>query len=91
MNNRPVQFPIDGTLDLHTFNPRDVKHLVPDYIKECRKRKILHLRIIHGKGTGVLRRKVHSILKKNPYVMDYHLAGIDGGSWGATIVDLKPT
>jgi DNA-nicking Smr family endonuclease len=90
MSNGPVQFPIDGTLDLHTFNPRDVKYLVPDYIKECRKRKILHLRIIHGKGTGVLRRKVHSILNKNPYVIDYHLAGIDGGSWGATIVDLKP-
>ncbi|HKJ31092.1 MAG TPA: Smr/MutS family protein [Balneolales bacterium] len=86
----PVQFPIDGTLDLHTFNPRDVKHLVPDYIKECRKHKIIHLRIIHGKGKGILRRKVHKILDKNPYVVDYHLAGIDGGSWGATIVDLKP-
>jgi dsDNA-specific endonuclease/ATPase MutS2 len=85
-----VQMPIDGVLDLHTFQPRDVKYLVPDYIEECRKRGILELRIIHGKGTGALRKSVHAILDRLPEVADYQLGGLGSGSWGATLVTLHP-
>jgi dsDNA-specific endonuclease/ATPase MutS2 len=85
-----VQMPIDGVLDLHTFQPRDVKYLVPDYIEECRKRGILELRIIHGKGTGTLRKSVHAILDRLPEVADYQLGGLGSGSWGATLVTLHP-
>jgi len=85
----PVEFPIDGILDLHTFRPEDVKGLVPEYINACKKRGILHLRIIHGKGHGVLRTIVHSILAKHPLVKSYRLDPEPGGSWGATLVDLK--
>ncbi|HWR68032.1 MAG TPA: Smr/MutS family protein, partial [Desulfomonilia bacterium] len=53
---------VDGTLDLHMFSPRDIKDLVPDYLEECREKGILSVRIIHGKGTGTLRRTVHAIL-----------------------------
>ena len=67
----PVEIPIDGTLDLHTFHPREVKELVPDYLQECRRRGILSVRIVHGKGTGQLRKKVHSVLKKLPYVTEF--------------------
>ncbi|MDP6775448.1 MAG: Smr/MutS family protein [Candidatus Latescibacteria bacterium] len=88
--DEPVEFPIDGTLDLHTFHPRDVKELVPDYLEACRERGILDVRIIHGKGTGALRETVHAILRRLPEVVDFHLAGHDAGSWGATLVELSP-
>lgn len=85
-----VELPIDGTLDLHTFHPRDVKNLVPEYLAECRSRGILQVRIIHGKGTGALREMVHAVLDGLPGVVDYGLGGPGGGEWGATIVQLSP-
>ena len=84
-----VEFPIDGVLDLHTFQPKDVEPLVRDYLDECRKRDILEVRIIHGKGIGTLREIVHSTLKKIEYVEDFRLAGEQSGSWGATLVWLR--
>ncbi len=85
----PVELPIDGVLDLHAFNPRDVRDLLPDYIAACRQKGIFEIRIIHGKGTGALRETVHSILGKLPGVASFKLAGEDGGGWGATIVVLE--
>jgi DNA-nicking Smr family endonuclease len=84
-----IEIPIDGVLDLHTFHPREVRDLVPEYLEECRKRGILQVRIIHGKGTGTLRRIVHSLLDKNPLVLSYKTADLSGGSWGSTEVELK--
>jgi len=86
----PIEIPIDGVLDLHTFNPREVKDLVPEYLSVCRGKGILQVRIIHGKGTGALQRTVQSILSRLPYVASFRLAGEDGGGWGATIVVLRP-
>lgn len=84
----PVPLEIDGELDLHAFSPKDLKTLIPDYLAECRKKGIREVRIIHGKGTGSLRRSVHSLLERNPMVRHFRLAGNDSGSWGATIVIL---
>jgi DNA-nicking Smr family endonuclease len=84
-----IEFPIDGTLDLHTFRPEEVKDLVPEYLTACRKKGILQVRVIHGKGTGALRRTVQSILERLPYVESFHAADETGGGWGATIVTLK--
>ncbi len=84
-----LEIPIDGTLDLHTFRPSDVKSLVPDYIAMCRERGILDVRIIHGKGTGALRETVHAILERMEEVVSFRLAG-DASGWGATVVELTP-
>lgn len=85
----PIELPIDGTLDLHTFLPKEVKTLVPDYLEACAAEGIHEVRIIHGKGTGNLRRLVHATLDKDPRVESYRLADERSGSWGATLVTLK--
>ncbi|WP_432822339.1 Smr/MutS family protein, partial [Trichloromonas sp.] len=64
--------------------------LIPDYLGECQKLGILQVRIIHGKGHGILQRRVHSILKRLPSVVSFRLADASGGGWGATLVQLSP-
>jgi DNA-nicking Smr family endonuclease len=88
--DKPIELAIDGVLDLHTFQPREVKELIPDYLAACREKRIQQVRIIHGKGTGALRDTVHAILRRMPEVNSFRLAGDEGGGWGATIVVLKP-
>jgi len=86
--NSVIHIPIDGTLDLHTFNPREVQDLLEEYLGACLEKGIYEVRIIHGKGKGILRDKVHSIMKKHPMVIEFHLdPGVSG--WGASIVRLK--
>ena len=87
--DKPIEYPIDGTLDLHQFQPDETADVVDDYIDECRKRKIFSIRIIHGKGIGVQRRIVQSALDKNPAVISFRHEGGSGGGWGATTVELK--
>ena len=84
-----MEMPIDGVLDLHTFKPREIKDLVPDYLEACQERGILQVRIIHGKGIGSLRRMVHSILAESQMVSSFALDHPQYGGWGATIVYLK--
>jgi dsDNA-specific endonuclease/ATPase MutS2 len=88
--DRPTEYPIDGTLDLHPFSPEETKDVVEEYIQACLKKNILAIRIVHGKGIGVKREIVHSVLKKHPNVARYRHEGGSGGGWGATVVDLKP-
>ena len=89
MEDDPIEIPIDGILDLHTFSPREVRDLVPEYIEECLRRGITDLRIIHGKGTGTLKAIVQGLLKKDPRVASFKDAASGSGGWGATEVRLR--
>lgn len=82
------EVPINGTLDLHQFRPEDLGSLIPEFLEACLRKEIYNLRIIHGKGTGTLRRSVHALLERNELVKSYRLAG-DRSGWGATLVELK--
>jgi hypothetical protein len=84
-----AELAIDGELDLHNFSPKEVAPLVREYIEVCRQRGVHELRIVHGKGKGVLRRTVHSLLESHEAVESYRLGGHGEGSWGATIVRLR--
>ena len=84
-----MEIVVDGVLDLHPFDPRDLRTLVPDYLAACRERGIKSVRIIHGKGKGAVRESVHALLSRSPLVAGFRLAGADAGGWGATLVDLR--
>ncbi len=85
----PVPLPIDGVLDLHTFCPEEVGDLVPEWIEACAAAGHRELRIVHGKGTGALRRSVEAVLARHPRVASFRTAGEDAGGWGATLVALR--
>lgn len=87
--DEPVPLPIDGVLDLHTIQPRDVKDVLLAYIEACQERGIYEIRVIHGKGIFNLQRTVHAILQKHQEVLSFTLASELYGGPGATIVKLK--
>jgi len=84
----PVVVPIDGILDLHTFNPKELPSLLNEYLSACHEKGIRQVRIIHGKGKGIQKARVQSLLAKNPLVKQFRTAPEDAGGWGATLVEL---
>jgi dsDNA-specific endonuclease/ATPase MutS2 len=81
----PVELPIEDTIDLHTFQPREVASLIEEYLCQALLKGYREVRIIHGRGIGVQRRIVHSILEKHAAVLSYH----DAMDHGSTLVVLK--
>ena len=84
-----IQYPIEDSIDLHTFRPKEVKDLVNDYVEAAGEKGFEEVRIIHGKGIGVLRQRVHGVLKSHPLVISFREADLDAGGWGATIAVLR--
>ena len=85
---KPVRIPIDGNLDLHLFSPREVPNLIDDYFAECVRSGVHEVRVIHGKGSGVLKKRVRRLLARHPRVASFKEAPPDAGGWGATLVTL---
>jgi len=86
---KPVVLPIADILDLHTFNPRELSDLLDDYLRACVEAQIYAVRLIHGKGKGILRSRVQGILKQHPLVRSYQPAPPEAGGWGAMMVELQ--
>jgi len=84
----PVIVPITDVLDLHTFLPKEVPDLLNEYMTACIEEKIFQLRVIHGKGRGILKKRVHGVLKRHPLVVSFVEAPPEAGGWGATLVTL---
>jgi DNA-nicking Smr family endonuclease len=85
-----VEAPLTHELDLHTFQPGECADVVTEYLRAAHEAGMTAVRIIHGKGTGTLRRIVHGVLASHPAVRVYRLADERSGSWGATLVELHP-
>jgi DNA-nicking Smr family endonuclease len=86
----PVAIPIEDALDLHAFAPRDVPGVVADYLEAAHARGFAEVRLIHGRGKGVQRAIVQSLLAAHPLVADFADAPPGRGAWGATVVRLRP-
>src|SRR2546423_5070497 len=85
-----VILPIEDSIDLHAFQPQEVHSVVEEYLRECFLRGFREVRIIHGRGIGVQRDIVRSVLEESSYVESYHPAPETRGGWGATIAHLIP-
>ncbi len=81
--------PVGDELDLHTFLPRECADVVEEYVRAAHEQGLRAVRIVHGKGTGTLRRIVHGVLERHPAVASFKLGDERSGSWGATLVELK--
>jgi DNA-nicking Smr family endonuclease len=89
-DSEPLDVPIEDSLDLHAFAPRDVRPVVEEYLKEARVRGFREVRLIHGRGIGVQRASVQALLAGHPLVERFFDATPERGGWGATIAVLKP-
>jgi DNA-nicking Smr family endonuclease len=85
----PVPLPIEDSLDLHAFAPKDVGPVVDEYLKEAAGRGFREVRLIHGRGMGAQRASVRSLLAGHPLVLRFFDAPPERGGWGATVVMLK--
>ena len=86
----PVEIPIEDSIDLHPFPPRDVPDVVDAYLEVAVEEGFTEVRLIHGRGIGVQRDRVQKLLARHPLVSGFHDAPPDRGGWGATIAYLKP-
>ncbi|HKQ59715.1 MAG TPA: Smr/MutS family protein, partial [Candidatus Polarisedimenticolaceae bacterium] len=85
-----VRLPIEDRLDLHAFRPADVRSVVESYLEAAQAQGLREVRLIHGRGLGVQREIVRSLLARHPAVLEFRDAPPERGGWGATLVWLTP-
>jgi DNA-nicking Smr family endonuclease len=88
-DREPVELPVESSLDLHAFSPRDMVEVVASYLEEAAARGLREVRLIHGKGIGVQRERIRSLVSRHPLVERLADAPAERGHWGATIVWLR--
>jgi len=84
-----VEVPIEDSIDLHTFAPRDIPDVVEAYVEAAAERGYREVRLIHGKGKGVQRGRVQQTLGRHPLVETFFDAPPERGAWGATVARLR--
>ncbi len=87
-DEQPVELPIEDSIDLHTFAPRDIPDVVASYLEAAQEAGFEEVRIIHGRGIGVQKERVRSVLEKSELVEAFEEATPERGGWGATVVRL---
>lgn len=80
---------IEDSIDLHGFQPRDIPNVVQDYLEAARDLGFREVRLIHGRGKGVQRARIHALLARHPQVEHFADAPATRGGWGATLVQLR--
>jgi DNA-nicking Smr family endonuclease len=85
----PVVLPLEDVLDLHPFAPKDIRSVVEEYLTQCCEAGFSSVRVIHGKGRGVQRESIRTLLARLPFVTGFDDAPPEAGGWGATIVSLN--
>jgi dsDNA-specific endonuclease/ATPase MutS2 len=88
--DEPIEIPIEDTIDLHPFRPNEIADVANEYLHAAREKGFRQVRLIHGRGMGVQRRIIRSLLERLDFVQSYADADSGGGGWGATVVNLKP-
>ncbi len=89
MDDEPIRIPVTDVIDLHSVAPREAKAVVENYLEEAHRMGLRALRIIHGRGIGVQREMVRSVLSKTAFVVSFSDAPGEAGGWGATVVTLR--
>ena len=85
-----IVLPIEDWIDLHPFRPREIRSVVESYLEEARAAGFTEVRLVHGRGIGVQRESIRSLLSRHPAVEEYRDAPPGRGGWGATVVVLRP-
>jgi DNA-nicking Smr family endonuclease len=86
----PIILPLEDVIDLHPFAPKEIRSVVEEYLLECCAAGMTNVRLIHGKGKGVQRKSIRALLERLPYVASFQDAPPGAGSWGSTVVTLRP-
>ena len=85
-----VVMEIEDSIDLHTFQPREIPDVVESYLEAAAEKGFREVRVIHGRGKGVQRQRVRSVLERSPWVEGFSDSTAQRGGWGATLVWLRP-
>jgi dsDNA-specific endonuclease/ATPase MutS2 len=85
----PFEIDVTDVFDLHSVPPRDVRGVVEEYLEIAHSKGFEAIRIIHGRGVGVQRNTVRTVLASSPYVVSFGDAPLEAGGWGATVATLR--